>query len=41
VPKKNGKFIICVDFKKLNITTKKDPYLLPFTDEVFEYNYKT
>ncbi len=34
VPKKNGKLIICVDFKKLNATTKKDPYLLPFTDEV-------
>jgi hypothetical protein len=23
-----------VDFKKLNTTTKKDPYPLPFTDEV-------
>jgi hypothetical protein len=34
VPKKNGKLIICVDFKKLNITTRKDPYPLPFTNEV-------
>jgi hypothetical protein len=34
VPKKNEKFIICVDFRKLNAATKKDPYLLPFTDEV-------
>jgi len=34
VPKKNGKLKICVDFKKLNVTTKKDPYLLPFTNEV-------
>ncbi len=34
VPKKNGKFKICVDFRKLNATTKKDPYSLPFTDEV-------
>jgi hypothetical protein len=34
VPKKNGKFIICVNFKKLNATTKKDPYLLPFINEV-------
>ncbi len=34
VPKKNRKQKICVDFKKLNTTTKKDPYPLPFTDEV-------
>jgi hypothetical protein len=29
VPKKNGKWKFCIDFKKLNITTKKDPYPLP------------
>jgi len=34
VPKKNGKLKICIDFKKLNATTKKDPYPLPFIDEV-------
>ncbi len=34
VPKKNGKLKICVDFRKLNVATKKDPYPLPFTDEV-------
>jgi hypothetical protein len=34
VPKKNGKLRICVDFKKLNVATKKDPYLLHFMDEV-------
>jgi putative transposase len=34
VPKKNGKFKICVDLKKLNATTKKDPYPLPFINEV-------
>jgi hypothetical protein len=34
VPKKNGKLEICVDFKKLIVTTKKDPYPLPFTNEV-------
>jgi hypothetical protein len=34
VPKKNGKLRICVDFKKFNAATKKDPYLLPFTNEV-------
>jgi hypothetical protein len=30
----NGKFKFCVDFKKLNATTKKDPFPLPFIDEV-------
>ncbi len=30
----NGKLRICVDFKKLNMATKKDPYSLPFTNEV-------
>ncbi len=34
VPKKNGKLRICVDFRKLNVITKKDPYPLPFTYEV-------
>ncbi len=34
VPKKNGKLKIYIDFKKLNATIKKDPYPLPFTNEV-------
>jgi hypothetical protein len=34
VQKKDGKFKICVDFKKINVTTKKDPFPLPFTYEV-------
>jgi hypothetical protein len=34
VPKKNGKLKICVDFRKFNVATKKDPYSLPFIDEV-------
>jgi hypothetical protein len=34
VPKKNGKLKIYIDFKKLNATTKKDPYHSPFTNEV-------
>ncbi len=34
VPKKNGKLKIYIDFRKLNATAKKDPHLLPFTDEV-------
>jgi hypothetical protein len=35
VPKKNGKFIIYINFIKLNSTTKNDPFPLPFTNEVF------
>jgi hypothetical protein len=31
---KNGKLKIYVDFRKLNKVTKKNPYLLPFSDEV-------
>jgi len=34
VPKKNGELKICIDFRKLNAATKKDPYPLSFTDEV-------
>jgi hypothetical protein len=34
VPKKNGKLKICVDFKKLNKATKKNPYTLPFSNDV-------
>jgi hypothetical protein len=34
VPKKNGKLKICIDFKKLNVAIKKDPYPLPFIDEM-------
>ncbi len=36
VNKKNGKLRIYVDFKKFNKATKKDPYPLPFSDEVFD-----
>ncbi len=32
--KKNGKLRICVNFKKLNKATKKNPYPLPFSDEL-------
>ncbi len=34
VPKKNGKLKICANFKKLNAAIKKNPYPLPFIDEV-------
>jgi putative transposase len=32
--KKNDKLKICVDFRKLNKATKKNPYPLPFFNEV-------
>jgi hypothetical protein len=34
IPPKNGKLKICINFKKINAATKKDPYPLPFTNEV-------
>jgi hypothetical protein len=37
VPKKNGKLRICVDYCKLNVQTKKDPFPLPFLDLVIEH----
>jgi hypothetical protein len=36
VPKKNGKMCICVDFRRINATMKKDPYPLSFTKEVLD-----
>jgi hypothetical protein len=36
IPKKNGKLKICIDFKKLNAATRKDPYPLLFTYEVLK-----
>ena len=35
-PKKDGRWRICVDFKPLNATTKKDPYPLPFIDQILD-----
>jgi hypothetical protein len=32
--KKKRKFKICADFKKLSSTTKKNPFPLPFIDEI-------
>lgn len=36
VPKKNGKLCICVDYRKLNFLTKKNPYPLPFIDKILD-----
>ena len=34
VPKKNGRWRICVDFKPLNAATKRDHFPLPFQAEI-------
>jgi hypothetical protein len=34
IPKKNRKLKICIKCRKLNVPTKKDPYPLPFIDEM-------
>jgi hypothetical protein len=34
VTRKNNKLKICIDFKKLNVATKKDLHPLPFKNEM-------
>ncbi len=34
VVKKNGKLRVCMDFRKLNKATQKNPHPLPFSNEV-------
>ena len=36
VPKKGGKWRVCVDYRELNKATKKDHLPLPFIDQVLE-----
>ena len=36
VPKNNGKWRICVDYRELNKETQKDHFPLPFIDQVLD-----
>ena len=36
VPKKGGKWHVCVDYRELNLATKKDHFPLPFVDLVLD-----
>lgn len=36
VPKKNGKLRVCVDYRRLNATTIKDPFPIPFLETVLD-----
>ena len=36
VPKKNGKWIICVDYRELNKAIKKDHFPFPFINQVLD-----
>ena len=36
VPNKNGKIRVCVDYRKLNVTTVTDAFPLSFTDWVLD-----
>ena len=35
-PNKDGRWRVCVDLKPLNAATKKDPYPLPFIDQILD-----
>ena len=37
VMKKNGKLMLCVDFRDLNVVTPKDIYVMPIADMLVDY----
>ena len=36
MPKKNSKWRLCIDYRKVNEATKKDSYSLPNIEEIFD-----
>ena len=35
--KKNGKILVCVDFRDLNVATPKDMYVMPIADMLVDF----
>ena len=36
VPKKDGSFCFCIDYRKVNSITRKDAYPLPYADDALD-----
>ena len=35
-PKKDGTYQVCIDYRRINAVTKKDRYLLPHIQDIFD-----